>query len=129
METALPLQLEFSIPENHEARLISRFVDTIPTEFLLEDTSSTGRPAFHPAMMLKMCLFAYSRSVFSGRGIERLNEESIPMKWLTSDTSVTYKTINNFRSSEHATKLIKYSFLLFSSLLSDNGYQGRSPLY
>lgn len=121
METALPLQLEFSIPENHEARLISRFVDTIPTEFLLEDTSSTGRPAFHPAMMLKMCLFAYSRSVFSGRGIERLNEESIPMKWLTSDTSVTYKTINNFRSSEHATKLIKYSFLLFSSLLSDNG--------
>lgn len=121
METALPLQLEFSLPENHEARLISRFVDTIPTEFLLEDTSSTGRPAFHPAMMLKMCLFAYSRSVFSGRGIERLNEESIPMKWLTSDTSVTYKTINNFRSSEHATKLIKYSFLLFSSLLSDNG--------
>ena len=121
METALPLQVTFSIPENHEARLISRFVDAIPQEFLLEDTSHTGRPAFHPAMMLKMCLFAYSRSVFSGRNIERLNEESIPMKWLTGDTAVTYKTINNFRSSEHATKLIKYSFILFSSLLSDNG--------
>ena len=87
METALPLQVTFSIPENHEARLISRFVDAIPQEFLLEDTSRTGRPAFHPAMMLKMCLFAYSRSVFSGRNIERLNEESIPMKWLTGDTA------------------------------------------
>lgn len=121
METALPLQIEFSIPENHEARLISRFVDTIPTEWLLEDTSHTGRPAFHPAMLLKMCLFAYSRTVFSGRKIEQMNEESIPMKWLTGDTPVTYKTINNFRSSEHATKLIKYAFLLFSSLLSQNG--------
>ena len=129
METALPLQLEFSIPENHEARLISRFVDSIPAEFLLEETSHTGRTAFHPAMMLKMCLFAYSRSVFSGRGIERMNEESIPMKWLTGDTSSTYKSINNFRSSEHASKLIKYSFLMFSSLLSDNGLIKDEALY
>ena len=52
METALTLQLDFTIPSDHEARLISRFVDSIPSEFLLEETSHTGRPAFHPAMLL-----------------------------------------------------------------------------
>ena len=61
METALTLKLDFTIPEDYEARLISRFVDSIPTEIILEDTSHTGPPAFHPAMLLKMCLFAYSR--------------------------------------------------------------------
>src|SRR5699024_9067928 len=80
-------------------------------------------------MLLKMCLFAYSRSTFSGRKIEQMNEESIPMKWLTSDTAVTYKTINNFRSSEHATNLIKFSFILFTNLLSDNGLIQKDALY
>lgn len=129
MEAALTLQLDFTIPEDHEARLISRFVDSIPAEFLLEDTSHTGRPAFHPAMLLKMCLFAYSRSTFSGRTIERMNDESIPMKWLTGDTSVTYKTINNFRSSEHAKRLIKYAFVLFTSLLQENGLLQEEALF
>lgn len=129
METALTLQLDFTIPNDHEARLISRFVDSIPTEVLLEETSHTGRPTFHPAMMLKMCLFAYSRSTFSGRKIAQMNEESIPMKWLTGDTWVSYKTINNFRSSEHASNLIKYSFLLFTNLLSDNGVIQKDALY
>ena len=129
METALTLQLDFTIPSDHEARLISRFVDSIPSEFLLEETSHTGRPAFHPAMLLKMCLFAYSRTTFSGRKMERMNEESIPMKWLTGDTSISYKTINNFRSSEHASKLIKYAFILFTTLLSDNGLIHEDALY
>ena len=129
METALTLQLDFTIPNDHEARLISRFVDSIPTEVLLDETSHTGRPAFHPAMLLKMCLFAYSRSTFSGRKIEQMNEESIPMKWLTGDTSICYKTINNFRSSEHASNLIKYSFVLFTTLLSENGLIYKDSLF
>lgn len=129
IDTALTLQLDFTIPKDHEVRLISRFVDSIPTEILLEDTSHTGRPAFHPAMLLKMCLFAYSRTTFSGRQIERMNEESIPMKWLTGDTPVSYKTINNFRSSEHASQLIRYAFVLFTTLLNDNGLIHEEALF
>lgn len=120
METALILNIPFTIPENHEARLISRFVDSIPESVLLEDTSHTGRPAFHPAMLLKMFLFAYSRGVTSGRKIEQLNAESIPMKWLTADTSVSYRTLNSFRASEHANDLIKMAFILFTFMLRDN---------
>ena len=49
---------------NHEVRLISLFVDSIPHHVLLEEKSHIGRPAFHPAMLLKMTLFAYARQVF-----------------------------------------------------------------
>ena len=87
--------------------MISLFVDSIPSQVLLEKTSYTGRPAFHPAMLMKMTLFAYARQVFSGCKIVQMNEEVIPMKWLRQDTYVSYKTINNFHSSKHANNLIK----------------------
>ena len=87
--------------------MISLYVDSIPSQILLEETSYTGRPAFHPAMLMKMTLFAYARQVFSGRKILQMNEEVIPMKWLSQDTYVCYKTLNNFHSSKHANNLIQ----------------------
>ena len=49
----LELNLAYDIPKSHEARLISMFVDSIPQAVLLKETDSTGRPAYHPAMLLK----------------------------------------------------------------------------
>jgi len=54
-----------------------------------------------------MTIFAYGRQVFFGHKIVQMNEEVILMKWLSQDTYVSYKTINNFRSSKHANNLIK----------------------
>ena len=56
---------------------------------------------------MKMTIFAYGRQVFFGRKIVQMNEEVISMKWLNQDTYVSYKSINNFRSSKHANNLIK----------------------
>ena len=120
-QLSLELNLAYDIPMNHEARLISLFVDSIPNHVLLEEKSHTGRPAFHPAMLLKMTLFAYARQVFSGRKIVQMNDEVIPMKWLSQDTYVSYKTINNFRSSKHANNLIKTAFIYFTLLMRENG--------
>lgn len=116
-QTTLSLNLDFSIPENHIANVISNFVDSIPDEVILETTSYTGRPAYHPAMMLKILLFAYSRRVFSGRKIERMLEENLPMMILADNRRISYHTINNFRASDHANKVIKQSFVYFTSLL------------
>ena len=120
-QTTLSLNLDFSIPENHIANVISNFVDSIPDEVILETTSYTGRPAYHPAMMLKILLFAYSRRVFSGRKIERMLEENLPMMILADNRRISYHTINNFRASDHANKVIKQSFVYFTSLLEDEG--------
>src|SRR5699024_10200500 len=120
-QTTLSLNLDFSIPANHIASVISEFVDSIPNEVILETTSNTGRPAYHPAMMLKILLFAYSRRVFSGRKIERMLEENLPMMILADNRKISYHTINNFRSSDHANKVIKQCFVYFTSLLEDEG--------
>ena len=73
-QLSLELNIAWDLPATHEARLVGQFVDTIPQSVLLEETSHTGRPAFHPAMLLKMTLFAYARQVFSGRKIVQMNE-------------------------------------------------------
>ncbi|GEP18974.1 transposase [Pediococcus argentinicus] len=115
------LNFDLDIPKDHIARAISNFVDSIPDQLVLERENPTGRPAIHPRMLMKMIIFAYYRQEFSGRDIELLNEESIPMKWLSQDTSVSYKTINNFKSSEPFKHLIKEAFVYFSMLLVESG--------
>lgn len=117
----LEVNLAYYIPTTHEARIISLFVDNIPSQVFLEETSYTGSPAFHLAMLMKMTLFAYARQVFSGRKIVQMNEEIIPMKWLSKDTYVSYKTINNFRSSKHANNLIKTAFIYFILIMREKG--------
>lgn len=120
-QLSLEVNLAYDIPSSPEARMISLFVDSIPNQVLLEEISHTGRPAFHPALLMKMTLFAYTRQVFSGRKIVQMNEKVIPMKWLNQDTYVSYKTINNFRSSKHANNLIKTAFIYFTLLMRENG--------
>jgi len=76
-----------------------------------------GRPAHHPRMLLKIILFAYTRSTYSGRKIVQLNEENIPMQWLSQQTYVCYHVINNFRSNEQFSSIIKNIFVYFTLLL------------
>lgn len=120
-QTALSLTLDFSLPKNHLASVISSFVDSIPADVLLDKKSKTDRPAYHPALMLKIFLFAYSRRVFSGRKIERMLKENLPMMIMAEGRKISYRTLNNFRSSEHANKLIKTCFIYFANLLAAEG--------
>lgn len=43
-QTALSLTLDFSLPKNHLASVISSFVDSIPADVLLDKKSKTVRP-------------------------------------------------------------------------------------
>jgi len=121
-QTEFALSYEFKVPQDHITRLIDAFVDSIPQEVLLEeDVATTGRPLSHPAIMLKILLFAYSRQTYSGRKIETMLEENLPMRWLARDHTYSYHTINNFRGSNHAARLIKRSFVYFTMALADHG--------
>ena len=97
-QTEFALSYEFKVPKDHITRLIDDFVDSIPQEVLLEaDVATTGRPLSHPAIMLKILLFAYSRQTYS------------------------YHTINNFHGSNYVARLIKRSFVYFTMALADHG--------
>src|SRR5699024_2421201 len=61
------------------------------------------------------------RKAYSGRQIETMLEENLPMRWLARDHTYSYHTINNFRRSQHASNLIKRSFVYFSMALTEHG--------
>ncbi len=73
----------------------------------------TGAPAYDPAILLKIILFAYSRSIITSRTIARLCVENVICMALSADTSPHYTTIADFIST-NAKEIID----LFTRILS-----------
>ncbi len=81
-------------------------------------------------MMLKIILYAYTQSVFSGRRIEKLLHDSIRMMWLAQDQTPSYKTINRFRVNPNTDALIESLFIQFhSQCLKQNLIDGNSNFF
>lgn len=59
----------------------------------------TGAPAYDPAILLKIVLYAYSRGITSSRKIARCCEENIVFMALSADTRPHFTTIADFISS------------------------------
>lgn len=60
---------------------------------------ATGAPAYPPAMLLKVVLFAYSRGIVSSRGIERACQEHVTFIALCGDSAPHFTTIAQFVST------------------------------
>ena len=58
----------------------------------------TGRPAYDPAMLLRVILSAYARGLTSSRQIERLCKENVVFIALSGDSQPHFTTIANFVS-------------------------------
>ncbi|WP_369903342.1 IS1182 family transposase [Bacillus manliponensis] len=89
--------IEALIPENHVAHVVDEMVESVPDEQLFSHYKGGGRSPFHPKMMLKIILFAYSEKVYSCRRIEKLITENIPAMWLAAGQRPDFRTINEFR--------------------------------
>ena len=112
-QTILPLDMEQYIPETDVAFAINALVEAIPHTLFNQLEQQLGRPAYHPKMMLKIILYAYTQRVFSGRKIEFLLEDSYRMRWLANHEQVSYRTINRFRSHKTTAQLLAEAFVLF----------------
>ncbi|HEX6594726.1 MAG TPA: IS1182 family transposase [Bacillota bacterium] len=116
-QVVLPLDLEIKLQENDIAYTVHELVESIPDEAFAGFFRQTGRPAYHPRMMMKVILCAYSQSVFSGRKIEALLKDSIRMMWLAQGHEPSYRTINRFRVHPEVEKLLRECFVQFRSQL------------
>lgn len=81
-EVVLPLDMERKIPEHDIALTVNQLVESIHDEAFDGFLRETGHPAYHPRMMIKVILCANTQSVFSGRKIEALLQDSVRMMWL-----------------------------------------------
>jgi transposase len=112
-QLVLPLELEVKLQNNDIAFHVHHLVESIPHEAFVTFLRNEGCPAYHPRMMLKIILCAYTQSVFSGRKIEALLKDSIRMMWLAQGYEPSYRTINRFRVQPEVKELIRECFVQF----------------
>jgi len=112
-QIVLPLDLERKLQENDIAFAVNDLVENIPDEAFVCFLRQTGSPAYHPRMMMKIILCAYTQSVFSGRKIEGLLQDSVRMMWLAQGYEPSYRTINRFRVHPEVKELLRQSFVQF----------------
>jgi len=62
-----------------------------PSNFL------TGRPSYHPSVLLKLYLYGYLNRIQSSRRLARETQRNVELMWLTGKLSPDYKTIADFR--------------------------------
>ncbi len=92
------------LPEGHLARFVSETVDELDLSPFLkkfgEREDGRGQLAYHPRMMLKVLIFAYSRGIFSSRKIAAGIEDLVALRYLAAGNSPSHRTIARFRQ-EH----------------------------
>jgi transposase len=98
--TLFPECLEDWIVEDNPVRVIDVFVDDLELGdlgFSGVDPEATGRPSYHPTVLLKLYIYGYLNRVQSSRRLEREASRNIEVMWLTGRLVPDHKTIADFR--------------------------------
>ena len=95
-----PERLEDWVGEDNAVRVIDVFVDELDLRGLGFDRAepeATGRPGYHPAVLLKLYVYGYLNRVQSSRRLEREAGRNVEVMWLTGRLAPDHKTIADFR--------------------------------
>jgi transposase len=98
--TLLPECLDDWIDEENPVRVIDAFVDALDLASLGFDgvePAATGRPAFHPSVLLKLYIYGSLNRVQSSRRLEREAGRNLELLWLLGRLVPDHKTIADFR--------------------------------
>src|SRR5271165_3882050 len=98
--TLFPEYLEDWIDENNPVRVINVFVEELDLGELGFDgvaPEATGRPSYHPSVLLKLYIYGYLNRVQSSRRLEHEARRNVEVMWLTGRLVPDHKTIADFR--------------------------------
>src|SRR3974390_211562 len=98
--TLFPERLDDYLGEDNPVRAIDVFVDELDLAKLGFDgvePEVTGRPAYHPATLLKIYVYGSLNRVQSSRRLEREAQRNIELMWLTGRLAPDFTTIADFR--------------------------------
>jgi transposase len=98
--TLFPESLEDWIVEDNPVRVIDAFVDELNLAelgFNRVDPEATGRPSYHPSVLLKLYIYGYLNRVQSSRRLEREAGRNVEVMWLVGRLVPDHKTIADFR--------------------------------
>jgi transposase len=98
--TLLPEYLDDYIAEDNAVRAVDAFVEELDLQalgFEGADPAITGRPSYHPAVLLKLYIYGYLNRIASSRRLEREAQRNVELMWLTGRLAPDFKTIADFR--------------------------------
>ena len=98
--TLLPECLDDYIGEDNPVRVVDAFVDELDLETLGFEgaiAAATGRPSYHPSVLLKLYVYGYLNRIQSSRRLEREAQRNVELMWLTGRLAPDFKTIADFR--------------------------------
>jgi transposase len=98
--TLLPECLDDWIDENNPVRVIDAFVEALDLAevgFAGVEPEATGRPSYHPSVLLKLYIYGYLNRVQSSRRLEREAGRNFEAMWLLGRLVPDHKTVADFR--------------------------------
>src|SRR5438309_5566439 len=98
--TLLPACLDDYVEAENSVRVVEVFIEGLDLDalgFVGVDPAATGRPAYHPAVLLKLYIYGYLNRIQSSRRLEREAQRNVELMWLTGRLMPDFKTIANFR--------------------------------
>jgi transposase len=99
-ETLFPETLDDFVEEENPVRVVEAFVEALDLGelgFSGVDPRTTGRPSYHPSVLLKLYIYGYLNRVQSSRRLEREAGRNVEVMWLTGRLVPDHKTIADFR--------------------------------
>jgi len=113
--TLFPERIDDYIAEDSPVRVVDVFIDDLDISGLGFRTvpNATGRPSYHPKMMLKLYVYGYLNRVQSSRRLEREAQRNVELMWLTGRLAPDFKTIADFRKDNgEAIRLVCREFVM-----------------
>src|SRR5271169_4118529 len=96
----LPEFLDDYVSEENPVRVIDVFIEELDLAALGFEgvvPEATGRPAYHPGLLLKIYVYGYINQIASSRRLEREAQRNVELMWLTQRLAPDFKTIADFR--------------------------------
>jgi transposase len=113
------VSLEGSIASDNPVRLVDAFVNKLELDKMGLQTvpKQEGRPAFSPALFLKLYLYGYLNRIRSSRRLEIECGRNIEVRWLLEELVPNYHSIADFRKTY--TRQLKFVFKCYVDFLKD----------
>lgn len=113
--TSFPERIDDYVAEDSPVRVVDVFIDDLDVSGLgfRTEPNATGRPSYHPKMMLKLYVYGYLNRVQSSRRLEREAQRNVELMWLTGRLAPDFKTIADFRKDNgEAIRLVCRDFVM-----------------
>ncbi len=117
----IPPSWEELIPAGHPVRVVNGAIEQVNLEALLGQYKGGGTSSYHPRMMLKVLVYAYTQRVYSSRQIAKALGENVNYIWLSGGNRPDFRTLNAFRG-ERMKGVIEAVFTAVLEILIGEGY-------